>query len=98
MAREVALVVALAIGVAGCASLTGSCEKTPIVVAAKEERSRLEWRRGAPRTTASGTVEETSEPVTVTEYYVRSTENTWHRVSETEFKAATPQQRIEVCR
>ena len=91
-------VVGLLLLAGGCAILNPPCEKVEIVVAQKEERSRIEMRRGPGRVTATGSVEETTEPARVNEYYVRSSEGAWHRISEAQFKGVTPQQKLEVCR
>src|SRR5262245_7798139 len=64
---------ALALG--GCA--TGACHPVTVVVADKEERSRLEMMPRGFRTGATGQLEELREPVTVREYWVRSEQGAW---------------------
>jgi hypothetical protein len=95
VARALAGVVLLA--PAGCATLA-PCPKTAVVVAQKEERTRMEERRGAPRVTATGTIEDRVELVPVREYWVRDRGGGWHRVSDREYAAAAPGQSIDVCR
>lgn len=98
LAREVAAVVALAVAVAGCATGTPApCAKTRIVVAQKDERTRMEERR-TPRVTGSGAIEDTTEMVRITEYWVRDDAGAWHRITEREFEVVTPGQPLEVCR
>lgn len=75
-----------------------ACDRTSIVVAQKDERTRVEERRGAPRVTATGTVEETREMVPVREHWLRDAAGTSYRVTDTEFRAATVGQSMEVCR
>ncbi len=99
MARALAPVVAVAVALAGCGTMAPrACEKTSIVVAQKDERTRVEERRGPPRVTATGTVEETKEIVPVREYWLRDQAGTWHRVSEAEFRTAAVGQSMDVCR
>ena len=98
LAREVALGVGVALVAAACA--TGpikACEKQTIVVAQKEARTRVDVRR-TTRTTATGGIEEVSEPVSLREYWARTDSGRWHQITEAEFEAVVPGQRIEVCR
>ena len=82
----------------GCATVDPSCAKIPITVAKKEVQSRVEMRRGAPRVTATGSMEETQETVRVIEYRVAAEDGTWYRVTEAEYEAIAPRQRIDVCK
>jgi hypothetical protein len=98
LARTIALVAVVVVGAAGCATFDRPCDKIGITVAQKEERTRVDTRRGT-RVTATGSIEETQEPVRVVEYFVRAAEDdTWHRITEREFEAIAPKQRLEVCR
>ena len=82
----------------GCATLDPPCTKIPITVAKKDVRSRVESRRGTPRTTVTGSMEETQEMVQVVEYRVAAEDGAWYRVTEAEYGAISPGQRIDVCK
>lgn len=89
----VRLAMALALG--GCA--TGACHPVTVVVADKEERSRLEMMPRGFRTGATGQLEELREPVTVREYWVRSEQGAWLRVSADQYRLAEKGQPSTVC-
>jgi hypothetical protein len=98
LARAVALAALVALAATACAAVDPPCATQTITVAQKDDRSRVEMRRGT-RTTATGTIEETQTPVPVAEYYVRAADDgKWYRVGEREFRAVALQQRMEVCR
>lgn len=86
----------MALAANACAVAT-PCSPTSVVVERKEERARVEFRRGPVRVTPSGRVEETTEPVRVVEYWIHDTAGGGHRVDAAAFGAATPGRPIEVC-
>ncbi len=77
----------------GCASL--SCQQTPITVAKKEERGRLDT---IPRgyTAETGGLEEIRRPEIVRDYWVQDAEGTWHRVSVEQYRTAEVGQVLEL--
>ncbi len=79
---------------AACAPL--ACETTAIVVVKKEERARPETPPGL-RTTETGRVEELPM-VVVRDYWVKSEDGRWHRVSVEKFNVAEAGGRLEICR
>ena len=79
----------------GCAAL--SCDSVSIVVADKEERSRLDMAPRGFSTTATGGLEEVREPVIVREYWIRAEQGTWLRVSPQQYRLAEKGQRIAIC-
>jgi hypothetical protein len=82
----IALPVALAAAVGGCASL--ACAPVTIVVAAKDERPRLLSEPRGPRTDERGRLKEQRREVIVPEYWVQDREGRWYRVGEAEWRAA----------
>ena len=89
------VLVVFAWGIGGCAAL--ACRPTPITIAAKDERSRLEARPGLPRTTADQGMAEEVRPTLVREFWVRSDGGQWYRISERQYKTVNIGQSIEVC-
>lgn len=92
------LTVVMALAASGCAPVDAPCTKIPITVAKKDVQSRVEVRRGAPRRSATGSMEETQETVRVIEYRVAAEDGTWYRVTEAEYEAIAPRQRVDVCK
>src|SRR5215471_13987729 len=91
---RVAVALALALVVPGCAAL--ACRPTRIVVVDKEERVRPEPSLSL-RTTETGRLEE-KPPTLVREYRVQADDGTWYRVSDAQFEAARPGAALEICR
>jgi hypothetical protein len=91
-----ATAVAMALGLGGCA--VRPCDSVSIVVADKEERSRLDMSPQGFRTTATGRLEEAREPIIAREYWVRSQQGAWFLVSSDQYRLAEPGYRIAVCR
>ena len=86
---------ALATLVVACGSVT--CQPLPVTVAHKEERSRLEMvSKGF--TSETGYLKENRVPETVREYWVRTPEGTWYRVSADQFRAVEVGGSVEICR
>ena len=85
------------LGVTGCAG--ARCAPTSIAIAQKEERARVVTvSDGVYRTTATGRLEPAERPAVVREYWVRSSEDEWYRVSEEQFASARVGESIVVCR
>jgi hypothetical protein len=84
------------LAVSGCALFT--CQPVSVVVAAKEERQRVDLAPAGFRMTETGRVEEV-ETVRVSQtYWVRSAEGRWYSVPATDFEAAQVGRSLEVCR
>ena len=81
---------------AACSVLT--CEPVPVIVAQKEERSRLEMVSRGVGTSATGRVEEVRVPEVVREYWVRAQDGTWYRVSPDRFRAVDVGSSVDLCR
>jgi hypothetical protein len=82
---------------AGCATLT--CQPLTVTVADKKEQARFETTPGAMRTTETGRIEEdVGQSRTVREYWVRSSEGQWHRVSAEQYRNAETGRELEVCK
>lgn len=94
--RLIAFSVALAAALAGCASL--ACAPVTVVVAAKDERLRLQSEPRGLRTDELGRVKEQRREVIVPEYWVRDRQGSWYRVGEAEWRAAEPGQPMTLCR
>lgn len=84
------------LGVGGCAVFT--CEPRSVLVAKKEERSRAELVPRGFRTTETGRVEEIRELEVVREYWIRSEDGMWHRVTAEQFQAAEIGRPMDLCR
>ena len=69
---------------------------TPLVIAKKEERLRTELKPGGMRTTATGAAEEVRHQISVREYWV-PTDQSWHQITEEQYKVAGPNVTLEVC-
>ena len=85
----------LAILVAACGVLT--CHLTPVTVAKKEERSRLEMVSHGTYTSETGYLKEVRSPEIVREYWVRTQDGTWYRVSADQFRAVEVGGSVETC-
>jgi len=82
---------------AGCATLT--CQPLTVTVADKKEQARFETTPGAMRTTETGRIEEdVGQSRTVREYWVRSSEGQWHRVSAEQYRNAETGRELKVCK
>ena len=91
------LLAALLLGSTSCASAT--CRPASIVVADKEERGRVDnASRGLYRTTETGRLEPAVTPEIVRQYWLRSAEGEWYRVSAEQYGAAEVGAAAEVCR
>ena len=88
------LLLALALG--GCATFV--CEPLTVVVAKKEERTRVDVVPRGIRTTESGRVEEIETFQVVREYWIQARDGAWHRVSADQFKTAGVDRPLEICR
>jgi len=94
--RLIALPVALAAALAGCASL--ACAPVTVVVAAKDERLRLSSEPRGLRTDELGRLKEQRREVIVPEYWVRDREGRWYRVGEADWRTAEPGHPMTLCR
>jgi hypothetical protein len=94
--RLIALPVALAAALHGCASV--ACTPVTIVVADKDERPRLSSEPRGLRTDELGRVKEQRREVIVPEYWVRDREGHWYRVGEAEWRTAEPGRPLALCR
>jgi hypothetical protein len=90
---RLALFPALLATLAGCA-----CRAATVVVAAREERTRLEREFRGVRTDELGRVGEVRRDRLVHEWWVRDTEGRWHLVDEPTYRAAAPGREVGVCR
>jgi len=81
---------------AGCGSL--ACHPAPVIVAQKDERSRLEMVSHGTFTSETGYLKETRLPEVVREYWVRALDGTWYRVSVDQFRAVEVGGSVELCR
>lgn len=84
----------LSLVLSGCASF--SCQQTPIMVANKEERSRLETVPSG-FTSETGRLEERRRPEIVRDYWVQDATGTWHRVSLEKYHAAEVGRPLDIC-
>jgi len=75
-----------------------ACRPLTIVVADKEERSRLERVPSGIRTTETGQLEEARRTEVVRDYWVRAQDGTWYRVPIDRYRAAEIGQPLEICR
>jgi hypothetical protein len=94
--RLSALAAILAALLEGCAAV--ACAPATVVVARKDERSRLESEPRGMRTDAHGRVSQVQRQVIVTEYWVQDRQGGWYRVAEPAWRAAEPGQPVQVCR
>jgi hypothetical protein len=84
------------VALAGCATL--SCQPLTVTVADKKEQARFETSPGAIRTTETGRIEEdVRQSRTVREYWVRSPEGQWYRVSLEQYRKAEIGRELEIC-
>ena len=86
----------LALALGGCAALV--CEPLTVVVAKKEERTRVDVVRRGIRTTEIGRLEEVETFKVAGDYWVQAQDGAWHRVSADQFKAAEVSRPLEICR
>ena len=70
---------------AGC---NGILAPITIVVAEKDEQSRLEWQSRGLATTSTGRVVEAYRYVVVHEFWVKSVDGRWYRVDEPTWRGA----------
>lgn len=84
------------LGLAGCAMV--SCRATPVTVAQKEERTRLESEFRGVRTDQLGRVQELRRDVVVHEFWIKADDGDWFRVSEAVWRAVKAGESLEVCR
>jgi hypothetical protein len=80
----------------GCAALV--CTPVTIIVTETEQRARLQDEIVGFRTNRSGRLEEIRRMEMIPEYWVRSTDGRWYRVTRDQYRAAVPGDAIEVCR
>ena len=92
----IALVLAAAVALAGCGALT--CTPTTIMVAEKEERTRLMSESRGLRTDPMGRVYEDRREVPVPDYWVKDETNQWYRIGPTEFRTAEVGKPAQVCK
>ncbi len=92
--RGRALVLAL---LAAC-SVGCACRPATVVVAEREERTRLDREFRGVRTDETGRVGEVRRDRLVHEWWVRDTEGRWHPVDEPTYRAAEPGGTVGVCR
>ena len=88
------LLLALALG--GCAAFV--CKPLTVVVAKKEERTRVDVVPRGIRTTETGRLQEVETFRVATEYWLQSRDGAWHRVSGDQFKTAEVDLPLEICR
>ena len=86
----------LAAAVSGCASF--ACEPATIVVAEKQEWTRLERQFRGLRVNELGRVVEDHREVLVREHWVRAPTGRWYRLSEADWRATEVGEKLEVCR
>jgi hypothetical protein len=87
----------MALAFAGCAPL--ACRPSTIVVAHKEERSRVDMvSTGLFETTGAGRMEEVKRPAIVREYWVQSREGAWYPLPPDRFERAQVDRPLELCR
>ncbi len=67
-------------------------------MAAKEERARLDMVPRGVETTGTGRLEDLRAPEIVRDYWVRTEDGTWYRVSLDKFRAAEVGRPLELCR
>ena len=91
------LAYALLLMVAASCSMP-ACRPLTIVVAEKEERSRLERVPSGIRTTETGQIEEGRRTEVVRAYWVRAQDGTWYPVPIERYRATEIGQPLELCR
>ena len=90
------LLLGVAAGVAaGCAAVT--CRPATIIVVKKDEIVRLDTGPGRMRTTERGRLEEEVTPTLVREYWARSDQGVWYRLSAEQFRTAEVGRAVEIC-
>ena len=84
------------VALAGCS--TFACRAATVTVVDKKEQARFETAPGAIRTTETGRIEEdVRQSRTVREYWVRSPEGRWYRVSLEQYRKAEIGRELEIC-
>ena len=87
----------MALGLGACATAP-TCTPVEIVVAAKEQRTRLRTEPGGLQTSQTGQVREIQRETFVREYWLKDAQGRWDQVTETAWKAAEVGRPAEVCR
>ena len=82
----------------GACATASTCASVPIVVAAKERRTRMLAEPGGLKTTETGQVREATREAFVPEYWLKDSQGHWDKVSEATWTAAEVGGRAEVCR
>jgi hypothetical protein len=83
--------------VAGCGTL--ACQPAPLIVAEKEERSRLEMVPTGGFTSPTGRLEEVRVPKAVRDYWVRAKDDgTWYPISPERYRDVKVGDTVELCR
>jgi hypothetical protein len=83
--------------VAGCGTL--ACQPAPVIVAEKEERSRLEMVPTGGFTSSTGRLEEVRAPKAVRNYWVRAKDDgTWYPISPERYRTVEVGDTVELCR
>jgi hypothetical protein len=85
-----------ALGLGGCAAMT--CQPVTLLVAQKQERTRIDQSVRGLETTGAGKLEEARRFAVVPDYWVRAEDGSWHHVSAEEFRAAVVGEPLKVCR
>ena len=83
----------LTVALWGCAT----CRPATIVVAARDQTARLDTGPGPMRTRETGRLEEAVTPSVAREYWVRSQEGRWHRVTLDQYQNAHVGGAVQVC-
>jgi hypothetical protein len=86
------------LAVLGVSCSVPTCRPLSIVVADREERSRLERVPRGIRTTETGQLEEARRTEVVRDYWVRALDGTWYRVPVERYQAAEIGRALEICR
>lgn len=82
---------------AGCGTL--ACQPSPVIVAEKEERSRLEMVPTGGFSSSTGRLEEVRVPKAVRNYWVRAKDDgTWHPISPERYRTVEVGDTVELCR
>ena len=81
---------------ASCASLM--CRPLTVVVADKQERTRLDRVPHGVRTTETGRLEEDRRAEVIRDYWVRDQDGRWYPVPPDRYRAVQVGESLEVCR
>ena len=88
-----ALILPTITAASGCAT----CTPATILVAERSETAQLNTGPGLMRTTETGRLEEAVTPTIARDYWLKSPDGRWHRVSREEYRRTQVGTSVQVC-